>query len=81
MAHSTRTTITVDADLLNEVKRQSLQNHMTVSEFIQDSVRERLAKMRQRSAPFTVRAVRTGGYQPGVDITDSAALHDLMERE
>lgn len=78
---STRTTITVDEELLNEVKRHSLQEHVTVSEFIQDSVRERLAKMRHRSAPFVVRAVHTGGYQPGVDITDSAALRDRMEGE
>lgn len=78
---TTRTTITIDEDLLDEVKRRALDAHSTVSEFVQESLRERLASMRKKPAPFTLNPVNTGGYQPGVEINNNAALLDLMERE
>lgn len=79
---NTRTTITIDEDLLAEVKRRALDSHMTVSDFVQESLREGLARMDQQPAePFTLTPADTGGYQPGVDITDNSALLAIMEDE
>ena len=76
---TTRTTITIDEDLLEEAKNQAVQNRSTVSELVQESLRERFMRREQSVTPFTVTPVDTGGYQPGVDITDNAALRDLLE--
>ncbi|MGP4016321.1 ribbon-helix-helix domain-containing protein [Saccharopolyspora sp. 5N708] len=77
---TTRTTITVDLDLLEEIKRRALDLHSTVSEFFQDSARERLSRIHEKAKPFRLTPVDTGGYQPGVDVNDNAALLDIMER-
>lgn len=52
----------------------------TLSQVIEDSVRESLLRRREDARePFRVRAFHGGGYQPGVDLGDNAALLDLME--
>jgi hypothetical protein len=81
MERSTRTTITVDAQLLDEIKRQALETHRTVSQVIQDTMRESLAGIQQRSRPFKLTPVDTGGYQLGVDINNNAAVLEELERE
>lgn len=78
---STRTTITIDEDLLDQVKREAAENHSTVSELVQESLRERFMRREQHIAPFTLRPVDTGGYQPGVDIASNAAVRDLLDSE
>jgi hypothetical protein len=75
-----RTTITIDDHLLAEVRRRAAELNRTVSQVIEDGVRESL--MRQRSEParrFTVRPVDVGGTLPGVDLDDNAALLALMD--
>ena len=77
-----RTTITIDDDLLAEVRRRAAELIRTVSQVIEDGVRESL--LRQRSEPerrFTVRPVDVGGTLPGVDLDDNAALLALMDDE
>lgn len=78
---TTRTTITIDEDLLDEVKRRALEAHTTVSGFLQDSARESLARIHHQERPFTLTPVNTGGYRPGVRVNDNAALRDLMDSE
>ena len=74
-----RTTITIDDALLDEVRRQAVARRQTVSEVIEDSVRESLLRRRdsERHA-FAVRAFHGGGTQHGVDLDDNAALLALM---
>ena len=76
-----RTTIHLPDDLLAEVKKLSAESHTTVTALIEDALRERLSRRRQksRSKPLRLTTFGEGGLQPGVDLDDSAALLDLME--
>lgn len=75
-----RTTITIDEHLLDEVRRRAAEVGRTVSQVIEDGVRESLLRRDDAGrAPFRVRAFGGGGTQPGVDLDDNAALLDLMD--
>jgi hypothetical protein len=76
-----RTTITIDDHLLDEVRRRAAERRQTVSQVIEDSVRDALLRHRDEvRAPFRVRAFSSGGYRPGVDLDDNAGLLDLMDQ-
>ncbi|MGI9003114.1 MAG: hypothetical protein ACR2GH_15895 [Pseudonocardia sp.] len=75
-----RTTISIDDRLLDEVRRRAVELRQTVSQVIEDSVRESLLRARDPArAPFRVRPFHGGGYQTGVDLDDNASLLDLMD--
>ena len=77
-----RTTITIDEHLLDEVRRVAAERRQTVSQVIEDGVRESLLRQRGGGTRrFTVRPFSGGGLQPGVDLDDNAALLALMEEE
>ena len=78
-----RTTIRLSDALLREANREAVRSGMTLSAFIEESLRERLArtavnaKPRQRIRP---RTTGSGGLHPGIDLDDSGALLDVMDR-
>jgi hypothetical protein len=77
-----RTTIRLDDHLLREAKAVAAASGRTLTELIEDALREALAR-RQRGAGRARRALRTfkgNGPRPGVDLDDSAALLELMDR-
>lgn len=76
-----RTTINLPDDLLAQAKRAALESGQTLTAVIEEALRERLARRAGRSSP-PVRLTTFGGSgtKPGVDLDDSAALLDLMER-
>jgi hypothetical protein len=75
-----RTTITIDEHLLDQVRQVAASRRQTVSQVIEDSVRESLLRSQgEARAPFELRTFRAGGYQSGVDLDDNAALLDLMD--
>ncbi|MDN5915925.1 MAG: hypothetical protein L0I76_12570 [Pseudonocardia sp.] len=75
-----RTTITIDGRLLDEVRRRAAEVGRTVSQVIEDGVRESLLRSDDAGRPvFHVRAFSGGGTQPGVDLDDNAALLALMD--
>lgn len=75
-----RTTITIDDHLLDQVRRRAAERRQTVSQVIEESVRESLLRQQaQDRTPFRVSAFSAGGYQPGVDLDDNASLLDLMD--
>lgn len=75
-----RTTITIDDHLLDQVRQRAVQLRQTVSQVIEDSVREALLRRREDvTEPFRVRAFAGGGQQTGVNLDDNAALLDLMD--
>ena len=77
-----RTTITIDDHLLAEVRRRAAELNRTVSQVIEDSVRESLVRQRDSGVrAFTVRTFDSGGTLPGVDLDDNAALLALMDDE
>jgi len=76
-----RTTVRIPDDLFAEVKKLSAESHTTVTALIEDALRERLSRRRQksRSKPLRLTTYGEGGLQPGADLDDSSALLDLME--
>lgn len=76
-----RTTIRLDDRLLQDAKREALASGRTLTQVIEEALRETLAR-RGRVAPrkrLKLRVFHGGGLQPGVDLDDSAALLDIMD--
>lgn len=74
-----RTTITIDDHLLDEVRRRAVERRQTVSQVIEDSIRDSL--LRRDDADdrrFGVHPFSGGTVQRGVDLDDNAALLALM---
>lgn len=74
-----RTTVTIDDQILIEVKTVAAQSGRTVSAVIEDALRASLARRAERVPIPPLPTISGGGLQPGVDLDDSAALLDLME--
>lgn len=75
-----RTTIRLNDQLLREAKRAAADSGRTLTALIEEALRERLA--RRKAAPprdWIHLPTHPGGFAPGVDIDNSAALLDLME--
>lgn len=77
-----RTTIRMDDDLLEAVKHEAASRGVTITAVIEEAVRGMFAKRAGNAARPRVQLHTIGGpgLQPGVDLDDSAALLDLMER-
>lgn len=76
-----RTTITIDDRLLGDVRRRAAELDTSVSQVIEDSVRESLLRRRDEGTrePCRVHTFDGGGLLPGVDLDGNAALLDLMD--
>ncbi len=80
-----RTTINLPDGLLAQAKRLALERGTTLTELVADALRQALAPRKSRSKrevpPMPVFTPPPGleGFQPGVDLDDSAALQDLMD--
>jgi len=79
-----RTTIRLDDELLREAKRRAAESGRTLGDVIEDALREALLRHRPDEPRSRVSLPTFGGggrgLMPGVDLDDSAALLDLMER-
>jgi Bacterial antitoxin of type II TA system, VapB len=78
-----RTTIRINDDLLKEAKAVALATDRTLTELVEDSLRETLARRRAAGGRerITLPTFKGSGLRPGVDLNDSAALLDLMEQQ
>lgn len=77
-----RTTIRLDDALLTEAKQLAVRRGTTFTALVEDALREQLSRRGPSGAQEDVELpVFTGGrgFQPGVDLDDSAALLELME--
>jgi hypothetical protein len=77
-----RTTVRLDDDLLARIKQFAAEQSMTLTAVLELALREMLAR-RQRLRDERRTPLPTfggNGLQPGVDLDDSAALLELMER-
>jgi hypothetical protein len=76
-----RTTVTIDDDLLAEVKIIAARTHRTVSSVLEDALRAALARAEASTAgtePFELPTFRGSGLAPGVDLLNKAQLADLL---
>ena len=75
-----RTTITIDDELLRQLKEQAARTGRTIGALVEDAVRSSMARADER--PDTIEPLPTfggSGVMPGVDITDMRSLRDLMD--
>lgn len=76
-----RTTIRIDDALLADAKARAAKSGKTLNAVIEDALREALARRDQGPRERIPLPTFPGGQLlPGVDLDDSAALMDLMER-
>ena len=77
-----RTTVRLDDELLHEVKCLAAEERTTLTALLERALRELLAQRRQGGpqprVPLPTYEGR--GLLPGVDLDDTAALLDLMDR-
>ena len=71
-----RTTIRLDDTLLKEAKRYALEHDTTFTAVVEEALKDKLAKASQK--PFKL-VTHKGKERHGVDISDNAALRDLMD--
>jgi hypothetical protein len=76
-----RTTINLPDSLVLQAKKAALQEDTTLTEVIANALREALSN-RRRNTPrkkFKIITYGTGGVLPGVDLSNTAALLDIMD--
>lgn len=77
-----RTTIDVNDALMKAVKARAANEHRTLKETFEQALREYLAGpigVETNAPPLPT--FRGHGVQPGVDLTDNAALQAIMDAE
>lgn len=75
-----RTTLNIDDELMRAVKGRAAERGLTITEIIEEALRESLYREKQRRKPYRLHWVRVKGrLQPGVDLTDRDSLYDLLE--
>jgi hypothetical protein len=76
-----RTTVRLDEELLNEVRRYAAEERTTMTAVLEEALREMLARKKQPcNRPRLPLPVYEGGaVRPGVDLNNNAALLDLMD--
>ena len=77
-----RTTVDINDALLQAAKSQAARDRRSLKAVIEQALREFLSQGGRAGAPGPpIPVFRGQGVQPGVDLTDSAALEDLMNAE
>jgi hypothetical protein len=78
-----RTTIRLDENLLAEAKQRAARSGLTLTALIEQALRESFSRreVRRERKPVKLPAWGHGWLRPGVDLDDSAALLELMERK
>jgi hypothetical protein len=74
-----RTTVNIDDRLLVEAKTRAATTGRTLSEVVEDALREALARRGGPERRVALPVFRSRRVMRGVDLDDDAALLDLME--
>ena len=76
-----RTTINLPDDLILRAKKAALDADTTLTEIIENALREALANKRQGEPKpeFKIIPSGSGGLLPGVDLDDTSSLLDIMD--
>ncbi|PYR62325.1 MAG: DUF2191 domain-containing protein [Acidobacteria bacterium] len=76
-----RTTIHLPDDLLAQAKQAAAASRRTLTQVIEEALREALGRRQRRGRTEAPRlpVFGEGGLLPGVDLDDSAALLDAMD--
>jgi plasmid stability protein len=80
MVFCMRTTLDIDGELVKEIKRRAAETGRTMTEVIEDTLREGLRPREKQGKPYRLRIpIVKGKLQPGVDLNDRDSLYDIME--
>lgn len=75
-----RTTIRIDDALYRDVKARAATAGRTVASVLEDAIRRGLAaRDTSERSPYRVRGDGRGGLRPGVDLSSSAALREILD--
>ncbi|MBJ7347235.1 MAG: hypothetical protein JHC87_01540 [Thermoleophilaceae bacterium] len=74
-----RTTVTLDAHLLQDVKQRAAKQAVTLSEYVEESLRIRILKQAEPSGPIVFHTIPGGHLQPGVNINNNASLQEILD--
>ncbi len=77
-----RTTVDIEDSLLLRAKEEAVRERKTLREIIEEALREKLLRRRKDGGgERTVLPVSDhgGGVRPGVDVSDSSGLLEIME--
>ncbi len=78
LLHMKRTTLTIDDQLLRELKKKASEEGRTLQAVTNELLRRSLAPGRAKPFRLRLRGWKAA-EQPGVDLLDRDALFDLME--
>ncbi len=77
-----RTTLTIPDDLLSEAKERAARTHRTVSEVVEDALREAFARRAtERTRPPVDLPASPGAPRRGVNLDDNVAVREIAEEE
>ena len=77
-----RTTVRLNEKLLADAKKLAVDTGRTLTQVIEDSLRMALNQRneRKKAKPIKLHTFKGGkGLQPGVDLSNNAAVQDLMD--
>jgi plasmid stability protein len=75
-----RTTLDLDDELVKEIKRRAADTGRTMTEVLEDALREGLRPPASKGRGFRLKLVTVRGtLRPGVDLADRDALFEAME--
>ena len=78
----TKTTLNLNDQLLRQAKGRATRDGITLTRFVEDALRARLATRRDGKRPFRMRLKSVKGDQPpNVDISNRDALYDVIDRQ
>ena len=78
--HSVRTTVTLDPDVLEQLKSFAQRRNLSFKAALNDAVRAGLATERGGKRAYRLPA-RHMGLRPGIDLTHALRLADSLEDE
>ncbi|MYE18955.1 MAG: DUF2191 domain-containing protein [Rhodospirillales bacterium] len=78
----TKTTLNLNDQVLRQAKGRAARDRITLTRFVEDALRARLAAGRDGKRPFRMRLSSVKGDQPAnVDISDRDALYNVIDRQ
>jgi len=76
-----KTTLNLNDQLLRQAKQRAARDGITLTRFVEDALRARLAGTGRRRPPFRLQLETvTGVAPPNVDIDDRNALYEVIDR-
>jgi len=76
-----KTTLNINGRVLRQAKQRAARDGISLSRFVEDALRARLAGTGRRRRPFRLQLETvTGDAPPNVDIDDRNALYAVIDR-